>query len=99
MAGRLPPFRLVAEPLSDEARATAGFRWASPEIGRRHRLGGDPDFLQPGEHPACTSCGEPMTFYAQLDSVGDEFVLADCGMVFVFVCYDCFTATAFIQSY
>ena len=39
-----------------------------------------------------------MTFYGQLDSLNDEFCLADVGLVFVFVCFDFFEATAFIQS-
>jgi len=39
-----------------------------------------------------------MTFYGQLDSINDEFILADCGLVYVFVCFDCFSAQAFIQS-
>ena len=38
-----------------------------------------------------------MTFYGQLDSISDEIVLADVGLVFVFVCFDCGEATAFIQ--
>lgn len=40
-----------------------------------------------------------MTFYAQLDSISDEFSLADCGLIFVFVCFDCFKTTSFIDSY
>lgn len=40
-----------------------------------------------------------MTFYGQLDSIGDEYVLADCGMIYVFVCFDCFTTKSFIHSY
>jgi hypothetical protein len=35
-----------------------------------------------------------MTFYGQLDSVGDDVVLADAGVVQVFVCFDCFDAAA-----
>jgi hypothetical protein len=33
-----------------------------------------------------------MTFYGQLDSISDEFILADCGLVYIFVCFDCFSA-------
>lgn len=40
-----------------------------------------------------------MTFYGQLDSVGDDVNLADGGMVFVFVCFDDFTAEAVLQSH
>ena len=39
-----------------------------------------------------------MTFYAQLDSVGDGICIADCGMVYVFVCLDCNETASFIQS-
>lgn len=34
----------------------------------------------------------------QLDSVNDDVVLADCGLVYVFVCFDCFEAAAVVQS-
>jgi hypothetical protein len=39
-----------------------------------------------------------MTFYGQLDSVGDGNVVADVGMVYVFVCFDCFTTKSVLQS-
>lgn len=94
----IPPFRLRPEPLSPEAERLAGFRWAPEEVGKRHRLGGEPEWLQQPEQPTCPDCGEKMTFYAQLDAVGDELALADCGLVYVFVCFDDFTAAALIQS-
>jgi hypothetical protein len=95
---QIPRFRLVTEPLSPEADAAAGFKWAPPEVGTRHRIGGSPDWLQ-GEVPlTCPSCHERMTFYAQLDAVGSDYALADCGLVYVFVCFDCFTARATLQS-
>jgi hypothetical protein len=31
-----------------------------------------------------------MTVYAQLDSVGDSLVIADCGLLYVFLCFGCF---------
>jgi hypothetical protein len=94
----IPPFRLVAEPVWDEARAAAGFKWAGPDIGTRHRLGGEPTWLQGEATPRCADCGEPMTFYGQLDSIGDDVVLADCGLIYVFVCFDDFRASAVLQS-
>ena len=94
----LPPFRLTADPLSDEAKQVHGFRWAAAGVGRRHRLGGQPEFLQQPEWPSCPSCHQPMSFYAQLDSIGDRLTIADCGMVYVFVCLDCNESKAFIQS-
>jgi len=39
-----------------------------------------------------------MTFYAQLDSINDDISIADAGMVYVFICFDDFSATALTQS-
>lgn len=88
----IPPFRLVPEPLNDEAATLPPFKWAGPEPGTRHGLGGRPDAIQPLEYPNCPQCGERMTFYGQLDSINDEFVVG------VFVCFDCLAASATIQS-
>jgi uncharacterized protein YwqG len=68
-------------------------------MGTRHKLGGTPDFIQRDEHPTCPDCKEPMTFYGQLDSINDEFCLADCGMIYVFVCFGCLETTTVLQSY
>jgi len=95
---QLPPFKLVPEPLDEETAALPPFQWADPEVGTRHQLGGSPTFLQETERPRCSNCSSAMTFYGQLDSINDEFILADCGLVYVFVCFDCFSAQAFIQS-
>jgi hypothetical protein len=94
---KIPPFKLVAQPLTDEAASLSPFKWANDDIGKRHRLGGDPDFIQKIDLPKC-SCGKNMTFYAQLDSIND-FVLADCGMIYIFVCFDCFESKSVLQSY
>jgi hypothetical protein len=97
MAKRVPPFRLIAHPMTPEADAAAGFEWAAPEIGTRHRIGGEPDELPIADIPRC-GCGESMTFYGQLDSIGDDFALADVGVLQVFVCFDCFEAAALVVS-
>ncbi len=39
-----------------------------------------------------------MTFYGQLDSVGDDICLADVGIVYVFVCFDCYETKSLLQS-
>jgi len=39
-----------------------------------------------------------MSFYGQLDSMNDEFVLADCGIIYVFVCFDCLQTKSILQS-
>jgi len=94
----IPEIRLSPNPASDEARAAVGFKWAGERAGQRHKLGGAPDWLQGQAVPACPDCGEEMTFYGQLDSVGDSISLADVGMVYVFVCFDCFTSKSVLQS-
>lgn len=96
---KLPPFRLLKEPMNEEARTLPKFKWAPDEVGNRHQLGGDPKFIQQESWPNCPSCGEPMTFYAQLDSLNDDYQIADCGMIYVFVCFECNETTSIIQSF
>ena len=93
----IPPFRLVAEPLSEEATGLLPFKWAGGDVGKRHRLGGRPDGFAEDDYPKC-GCGEKMSFYGQLDSINDDYVLADCGMIFVFVCFDCFETKSVLRS-
>ena len=47
---RIPLSRLDAHPLTADAEAVAGFEWASPEIGTRHRIGGEPDGVPESEY-------------------------------------------------
>lgn len=94
----IPPFKLVAQPLNEEAKRLQKFKWAPDDIGSRHRLGGEPYFLQDREHPQCKLCHKDMTFYAQLDSINDDYIVADCGMIYVFLCFDCFEVVSFVQS-
>lgn len=79
----IPPFKLEPQPLSEDAAALPPFKRADGDIGRRHRLGGRPDSIQGEDIPAC-ACSKPMHFNAQLDSINDEFCLADRGMIYVF---------------
>lgn len=94
---KLPAIPLMPAPETDEAREVIGFRWADSEVGKRHRIGGEPDWLQGEDVPSCR-CGKPMDFYGQLDSVGDKACLADCGLIYVFVCWDCFETRSVLQS-
>jgi hypothetical protein len=97
---KIPAFRLVPEPIDEAGRRNPpGFKWAIPPVGERHQLGGDPDFIQTEERPVCHQCGEEMTFYAQIDSLNDEVVLGDVGMIYVFVCFDCLEVQAILQTH
>ena len=57
-----------------------------------------PDWVQSPDVPECPSCHELMTFYGQLDSIGDAMTIADVGMVYVFVCFDCNETKSVLQS-
>ncbi|MGJ4928402.1 DUF1963 domain-containing protein [Bradyrhizobium sp. HKCCYLS2038] len=94
----IPPFQLTPEPLDDAAREMPPFKWAPKPIGRRHQLGGSPDFIQGDEWPTCKTRRVKMTFYGQLDSINDEICIADCGMIYVFLCFGCFESESFVQS-
>lgn len=93
----IPAFRLVPEPMTEAASKLPGFKWAPKGIGARHQLGGEPTFIQKPDYPSCELCHLPMTFYGQLDSINDDFVIGDVGMVYVFICFDCLTTKAFLQ--
>jgi hypothetical protein len=95
---KIPPFRLKSEPLNEVSAKLPKFKWVADGVGLRHKLGGEPDFLQNQAIPVCPECGKSMIFYAQLDSINDEFCIADCGMIYVFICFDCNEVKAIIQS-
>jgi hypothetical protein len=95
---RIPLFKLIPEPQDDEAKNLPKFRWTRKEIGTRHQLGGEPSFLQNKTWPNCPTCHDKMTFYAQLDSINDDICIADCGMIYVFICFGCFKTVSMIHS-
>jgi len=96
---KIPPFKLVPEPQNDEAKNLAKFKWARKDIGTRHQLGGEPNFLHNEPWPKCPNCHKDMTFYGQLDSINDDFCIADCGMIYVFICFACFQTISMVHSY
>ena len=97
-AHHLPEIPLALDPQTPEARAVIGFKWAGGTVGRRHKLGGSPDWLQAADASACPDCKQAMTFYGQLDSIGDQISLADVGMIYVFVCFECNETISVLQS-
>lgn len=95
----IPRFRLVAEPVGVEAASLPRFRFAGTEVGTRHQLGGLPEDPPNDPYwPRCSDCGDKMTFYGQLDSINDEFCIADVGVIQVYVCLDCNDVKALIAS-
>ena len=95
---KIPPFKLKPEPLNQEAKNLKPFQWADDIVGKRHQLGGEPTFLQGDESPPCPDCKKKMSFYGQLDSINDEYIIADCGLIYVFICFDCNETKSIIQS-
>lgn len=92
----LPEVRLMPMPGSDDAAPAVGGQ-KHGEVGARHKLGGQPDWVQSEETPPCPECDEPMTFYGQLDSIDGNCTLVDGGMIYVFVCFDCFATKSILQ--
>ena len=91
-----------------------GERAVDPDApGLRSKLGGEPDWTQDDDWPACPACRERMTFVAQIDSFehdsaknphridclsGDQhFMFGDVGMVYVFLCFDCLETPSLVQ--
>lgn len=96
---RIPFFKLLPEPVTDEARQLPGFKWAGDEVGKRHQLGGQPSSpVRDGEWPDCADCGARMSFYGQLDSINDDICIADAGLIQVFICFECNEVKAQIAS-
>ncbi len=75
------------------------FKWAPNDVGKRFKIGGNADFIQEKVEPSCSFCQKKMIFYAQLDSISDDFMIADCGLIYIFICFDCNNTESFIQSY
>lgn len=95
----IPEIPVLLAPQTQEAKAVVGFKYAPDEVGKRSKLGGEPDWIQDEEVPLCKSCKRKMIFYGQLDSIGDSICLADCGMVYVFVCFSCLETQSVLQFY
>lgn len=93
----IPKIKLVTQPETNEAKEIVGYKWNNV-AGTRHYLGGQPDGLTESEYPTCEDCKKTMTFYAQIDSIGDMFDLADCMVIHNFVCFDCFTVKAILSK-
>ena len=95
---KIPKIKLIPKPESKAAEDAVGYEW-NDVAGTRHFLGGEPEGLSEVEYPKCDDCTKPMTFYAQIDSIGDKYDLADCMVIHNYVCFDCFTVKCqLIQS-
>ena len=87
---QIPKIKLITQAESEEAKKAIGYEW-NEVAGTRHFLGGQPEGISEANYPKCDECGNTMTFYAQIDSIGDNYDLADCMVIHNYVCFDCFT--------
>jgi hypothetical protein len=90
---KIPKIKLVVFPETEDAKSVIGYKW-NDTAGTRHYLGGKPDGINENEYPICDDCKNKMSFYAQIDSIGDKYDLADCMVIHNYVCFDCFTVKA-----
>ena len=93
----IPKIKLITAPETEEATSAVGYEW-NEEAGTRHHLGGEPDGLSKNDYPICNDCKSTMTFYAQIDSIGDKYDLADCMVIHNFVCFNCFTVKCLLTQ-
>ena len=93
----IPEIPLRMAPESSKAKALVAGTFGHEEAGDRHKLGGHPDWIPGNETPDCPDCSEPMAFYGQLDHLGSVEGLQDPGMIYVFVCRECYTTEAVLQ--
>ena len=95
---QIPKIKLVTQPETEEAMKAVGYQW-NKVAGTRHFLGGKPEEITEADYPKCEDCKNTMTFYAQIDSIGDDYDLADCMVIHNYVCFDCFTVKSqLVQS-
>ncbi len=74
------------------------FKWAAESVGFRNKIGGESEFIHEDDFPICKSCNKRMSFYGQLDSIDDEHIIADCGLISIFICFDCYETESIITS-
>ena len=80
-------------------------------LGLRSKLGGEPDWAQNDESPACPDCGGEMSFVGQIDSMEhnedrnphrqdydeQDFMFGDVGIIYIFFCRDCLVSHSVFQ--
>ena len=93
----IPRIKLSPNPETEEAKSAIGYQW-NEVAGTRHFLGGQPEGITREQHPTCKKCNQQMTFYAQIDSIGDKYDLADCRVIHIFVCFDCFQIKSYLTQ-
>lgn len=108
------PLREYRVTLSPVAEGESAIDLEYPDdLGLRSKMGGEPTFIQGGEVPNCSACGQRLHFIAQIDSIEhnwitnphahkvkeQHFMFGDVGMIFVFFCFNCNQPSCMLESY
>ncbi|MFG2668366.1 DUF1963 domain-containing protein [Streptomyces sp. NPDC048387] len=98
--GAVNAVALVSSPCADyvSAREDWGNRSGNSLGNVLGQLGGQPDWLQGDETPACSTCTQPMTLVSQFEEGPDHSTAMNfggCGTAFAFACGPC-TQAAFL---
>jgi hypothetical protein len=91
----IPETRLIPRPPTFRRKLAAVMDWRMTMNYRPHKIGGEPDWIQGEETPAC--CGRPTMFYGQLGSLGGKYDLIDNGIIYVFICRKCLATHSVFQ--
>ncbi len=94
---QIPKIKLIPQPETENEKNAIGYKF-NKVAGTRHFLGGSPEEKHDYDYPPCTDCGKVMTFYAQIDSIGDAYDLADCMVIHTYICLDCFTVKSHLAQ-
>jgi len=74
-------------------------------LGKKSKLGGDPEWIQEAEKVECPFCHKEMTFIAQIDSIDysnekyNEYIFGDIGMIYIFFCFECLQTKSVFQTF
>lgn len=70
-----------------------------PAVSEEVSFGGEPSWIYAAEQFQC--CGREMSFFGQIhtDALGKEFMIYDCGIIYLFLCEECKTTKTCVQFY
>lgn len=91
---KYPEIKILLDITADNAKHI-GFPGGG-ELGKRSKFGGDPVWIQDEAWQVC-NCSRKMSFYAQLDSIGIDMNIVDCGLIYIFICEKCISVKSIVQ--
>lgn|SRR6266481_1970279 len=95
---KIPAFKLVPEPQGDDGKNLPKFKWTGKEIWASPSARWRAKFLTRCVMAKLSNL-QGANDVLRTDSINDDICIADCGMIYVFVCFDCFQSVSMVQSY